>query len=266
MVRMTKQQIQSYKDNGFIKLSNIYSEKELQELSEEYNRIFYKKNNPGMEAAWLGDDMKAAVKNKEYSVHSIHNLQYHSAIFSHALHNPNLLDCLEDVMGTPNILLHHTKAHYKPPRKGAPYLMHQDYHYFPFKKDSMVAVFLHLDKSTPENGGLCVYPGSHKRGPLKDVGVIEKGDAYHYMDQKEWPISGATPINAEFGDIVIFSYLLVHGSYENLSDRPRRMFLIQLMSAEDEPVEDIHKSLGQGWVLRGANDNKKASMAERFLH
>ena len=73
-------------------------------------------------------------------------------------------------MGTEDILLHHTKAHLKPPGTGAPFPMHQDYGYFPFKNDSMVAAFVHLDDSDPNNGGLAVYPGSHKHGPLEDKG------------------------------------------------------------------------------------------------
>lgn len=44
-----------------------------------------------------------------------------------------------------------------------------------------MAVFVHLDAANPENGGLFVYPGSHKLGPLEDVGAKE-GD-YHYVDQ-----------------------------------------------------------------------------------
>lgn len=268
MVRLTNEQKQFWKENGFFKLSNILTNKELEVISKEYDRIFRLKNNPGMEAAWEGKEMKEAAKTQDYSVYSIHNLQFHSAIFSQFLHNNNLLEALEDLMGTPNILLHHTKAHDKPPGKGAPYLMHQDYHYFPFKKHSMVAAFLCLDQSDPSNGGLCVYPGSHKNGPLEDVG--HKGDGidhiYHYQDPKKYPLEKATPIVCEPGDIVVFSYLLLHGSYKNTSDRHRRMFLIQLMSAEDEPVEETHKSPGQGWVLRGCNDNRKAVMAERFLH
>ena len=46
----------------------------------------------------------------------------------------------------------------------------------------MIAAFVNIDDSSPENGGLAVYPGSHKLGPLEDVGVIEKGEAYHYVD------------------------------------------------------------------------------------
>ncbi|GBP92484.1 Phytanoyl-CoA dioxygenase, peroxisomal [Eumeta japonica] len=266
MGRLTAQEKQFYKDNGYIKLSNIFTEEEMDEICTEYERIFTLKNNPGMEAAWEGNDVKKLAKDNQISVHSVHNLQYHSAVFSIALHNKNLLDALEDIMETPNILLHHTKAHDKPPGRGAPYPMHQDYHYFPFKKHSMVAAFLHVDDSTPENGGLCVYPGSHKLGPLEDHGVVTETQAYHYVDPKKYPVEKATPICGKRGDIVVFSYLLLHGSYLNLSDRHRRMFLIQLMSAEDEPVSDIHKSLGQGWVLRGRNDHRRATMAERFLH
>jgi phytanoyl-CoA hydroxylase len=56
----------------------------------------------------------------------------------------------------------------KPPGEGAPFPMHQDYHYFPYEKDSMVAIFIHLDDTDVENGGLAVFPGSHKTGPLQD--------------------------------------------------------------------------------------------------
>ena len=56
---------------------------------------------------------------------SVHNLQMHSAPFTKILQHDKMLDALEDIMGTSNIALHHTKAHVKPPGKGAPYLMHQ---------------------------------------------------------------------------------------------------------------------------------------------
>ena len=56
----------------------------------------------------------------------------------------------------------------KPPGEGAPFPMHQDYHYFPYLNDSMVAIFIHLDDTNVENGGLAVFPGSHKLGPLAD--------------------------------------------------------------------------------------------------
>ena len=38
---------------------------------------------------------------------------------------------------------------------------------------------------------------------------------FHYIDQNQFKLTEATAINAKKGDVVIFSYLLVHGSYIN---------------------------------------------------
>lgn len=189
----------------------------------------------------------------------------HSGVFTKLITNEKLLDALEDVLETSDILLHHTKAHVKPPEKGAPYLMHQDYPYFPHKNHTMLAVFLHLDDTTPENGGLAIYPGSQKLGPLPDrVLIDDNGDSYHYVDPDKYPLSNATPISAKKGEIIMFSYLLLHGSYLNLSSRPRRMFLMQVRAADDEPIKDVHKSPCQGLVLRGKNTLRSANMLNRF--
>jgi hypothetical protein len=40
-------------------------------------------------------------------------IQFHSAVFTRLLLNEKLLDAVEDLMDSPNIVLHHTKAHLK---------------------------------------------------------------------------------------------------------------------------------------------------------
>ena len=65
------------------------------------------------------------------------------------------------------------------------------------------------------------------------------------------------------GDIVIFSYLLVHGSFQNISTKTRKMFLIQLASADDIPISNMHKSPCAGMVLRGKNNHITANLNER---
>ncbi|XP_046971364.1 phytanoyl-CoA dioxygenase, peroxisomal-like [Vanessa cardui] len=262
MVRLTKEQIQFYKDNGYVHLKKLIKDDELQKLSKEYDDLFRRKNQAKTESSWVGSDDSFRESDSPYTVKGIHNLQMHHAVFGKLLYNDDLLDALEDVMGTKNIVLHHTKAHFKPPEKGASYPMHQDYPYFPYEKDSMVAAFVHLDDSNPENGGLFVYPGSHKLGPLEDFGPKE-GSSFHYVDQKKYPIERATPVIAEAGDVVIFSYFLIHGSTPNNSTRPRRMFLAQLADAHDRPIGGEPGQPGRGWVLRGVNLDRDATVANR---
>lgn len=68
MVRLTKEQIKFFQDNGYIQISNVFSDKEIDTIVNEYSRIFALKNNAGMEAAWLGDDMRKTANEKPYSV------------------------------------------------------------------------------------------------------------------------------------------------------------------------------------------------------
>ncbi|XP_049877604.1 phytanoyl-CoA dioxygenase, peroxisomal-like [Pectinophora gossypiella] len=262
MVRLTAEQKKFYNDNGYIVVKNVISEKELSRLSEEYDKLFARKNQEKMESSWVGSDENDRKSDSTHTVKGIHNLQYHHAVFGKVLYNDALLDAVQDVMGTENIVLHHTKAHLKPPEKGAAYPMHQDYHYFPYEKDSMVAAFIHLDAASPENGGLFVFPGSHKLGPLEDVGAKEGN--FHYVDQKKYPLEKATPVIADRGDVVIFSYLLVHGSSPNCSTRTRRMFLVQLAAAEDNPLGVQQMRPAQGLLLRGVNLQRDATISKRF--
>jgi len=244
----TKEQQEFYEKNGYIILKNVIKPSDLETLSQEYDELFSTKHDDNLEATW-GGDWKAD-KDKGLQVFSIHNLQMHSAAFTKLLLNEDILDACEATMGSHNIILHHTKAHVKPPGKGSPFPMHQDYHYFPYKNDSMIACFICLDASDRENGGLAIMPGSHKLGPQEDVSTHP---GYHFLDKDKFPIENAEEVKNEKGDVIIFSYLTIHGSYDNLSDRTRRMYLIQFASADDEALNDFHVSPGRGTMLRGRN-------------
>jgi ectoine hydroxylase-related dioxygenase (phytanoyl-CoA dioxygenase family) len=123
--------------------------------------------------------------------------------------------------------------------------MHQDYPYFPHRDHSMIAAILHFDDAPADRGCVCVYPGTHKLGPLPAEG------SDHHVAGDAYPIDGATLIEAEAGDAIFFHYLLVHGSGINRSSEPRTTLLIQMRDPADEPLSDRHASRGQGMMLAG---------------
>lgn len=52
---LTPEQKRFWQDNGYIKLSNIYSSKEMNEISDVYDELFERKhreNLAGLESAW----------------------------------------------------------------------------------------------------------------------------------------------------------------------------------------------------------------------
>ncbi|MBI1927622.1 phytanoyl-CoA dioxygenase family protein [Candidatus Poribacteria bacterium] len=249
---LTPEQIQFYKDNGYLLVEKVFTAEEIDECVRETDAMFERVQQSGrrLEATWGGKWREAQIPKEELgktSVLSIHNMQYHSAVFTRMLVHPKLTEVLADLIG-PNVQLHHTKLHVKPPEKGSPFPLHQDYDYFPHEKDTMTAAVIHLEDATVESGCLCVLPGSHKLGPL---GHQHEGS--HYLSPDEYPIEKATPCPAKAGDVLLFTYLTVHGSYLNRTHKPRRIALFQFRSPTDRPLKDVHVSPGQGMMVRGIN-------------
>lgn len=68
---LTSEQKQFWKENGYIKLTNVYTLKEMNEISDAYNELFERKhreNLAGLESAWVGEDMKKAAGYINYTV------------------------------------------------------------------------------------------------------------------------------------------------------------------------------------------------------
>src|SRR5205823_13413292 len=87
-------------------------------------------------AAW-GSAKEAVAGAENTVVLHCHNVQFFSAAFTRLLTDPRLVDPAAEIIGSPNVQLHHTKMFIKPPEKGAPFPMHQDYPYFPHDRNTM---------------------------------------------------------------------------------------------------------------------------------
>jgi ectoine hydroxylase-related dioxygenase (phytanoyl-CoA dioxygenase family) len=245
--------VEFYRHNGYVLARGVFRSEEVATMQREIEALFERAEAAGrnVEATWSGEWREAAgiggATATATKVDSIHNLQNHSALFTRLLVDPRLTDRAAQLIG-PNIQLHHTKLHNKPPAIGSPFPMHQDYPYFPHEADSMIAAVLHVDDATVENGCLCVVPGSHKLGPIQ-----HRHEGSFYLPLDEWPQERAVAVEATAGDVLFFGYCMVHGSYVNRSDRSRRILLVQMRSPSDHPLNNAHRSPGQGTMLRGIN-------------
>jgi ectoine hydroxylase-related dioxygenase (phytanoyl-CoA dioxygenase family) len=225
---LSKQQIQTMRDEADALLDRI--------RSAQRDHSFF----------WRGGFVSQEDR-KELDVDGVHDPQFHSAAFSRLLVECDaVLDAVVELIG-PNIQLHHTKLIAKPPGVGAPFPMHQDAPYFPHENHSMLAAMFHFDDATIENGCLRVVPGSHRLGMLST-----QVDGL-YLDPSQYRLEDATPCEVEAGDVVIFSYLTIHGSGRNESSKPRRNWLVQMRAADDLPTVECHHSRGQGMMLRGVD-------------
>jgi ectoine hydroxylase-related dioxygenase (phytanoyl-CoA dioxygenase family) len=155
-------------------------------------------------------------------------------------HDPRLLDIAKAVLG-PAAVPYHATLFEKSPDANWLVVWHQDtalplcerlersgwghwsikeginYAHAPASALSKVlALRLHLDDSTNENGPLRVLAGTHNRGVLSD-------DTLHDLSQQIAPVDCV----AASGGIVAMRPLLVHSSSKSLNDAQRRILHVE---------------------------------------
>ena len=252
---LSADEISFYRDNGYLLVEGLLDPEEAALFRQEAHDLIQRVLEFDERVRFEGWKSSAKITDLPRELLHCHNVQYHSAAFSRLISDPRLTDRVADLIG-PNIQLHHTKLFIKPPETGAPFPMHQDVPYFLHEKHSMMSATIHFDDAPVERGCIRVVPGSHKLGQLQHLAEGE----YH-LPLDEYPLQEATPCPARAGDVLLFSYLTIHGSAPNTSDSPRTSLLVQMRDPTDMPVEQTHLSRGQGVMLRGVDPLANASPA-----
>jgi phytanoyl-CoA hydroxylase len=247
---LSREDIDFYRESGYVLVRGMFTpdeaamyRKECHDLAERLS----KKAN--MDATW-GSARAAVAEAANTVILHCHNVQFYSAAFSKLIVDDRFTSAAAAVIGSDNVQLHHTKMFIKPPEKGSPFPMHQDAPYFPHERHSMMAAIVHFDDAPLEKGCLRVVPGSHKQGILQHDGA---GNWHLPFDK--YPIEDSVPLPAKAGDVLLFSYLTIHGSGINTSSEARTTLLVQMRDPEDTPTEKTHESRGQGMMLRGIDPN-----------
>jgi phytanoyl-CoA hydroxylase len=246
LTSLTREEVEFYQENGYLHVPSVFTSEEAALFREEAHalaRRLVETHAPGVVGEGWGSGKKVTDLPREL-LHC-HNVQFHSALFSRLIVDPRFTDRVAHLIG-PNIQLHHTKMFIKPPEKGAPFPMHQDYPYFPHELDTMMAAIIHFDDAPLEKGCVRVVPGSHKFGPLEHL-----REGGHHLPAERFPVAEATPLPARAGDVLLFTYLTIHGSGLNTSSEARTTLLVQMRDPTDHPLVLTHLSRGQGMMLRG---------------
>jgi phytanoyl-CoA hydroxylase len=130
----------------------------------------------------------------------------------------------------------------KPAQGGRGIAIHQDSHYLPNEPNTLMACWLAFTDTDPDNGGLCVVPGSHRGGlrPARKNEDSAEHAAWETVypmrdpDGREWEqrmfsfqVADLDPnelarLTVPAGGGVFFTGMTIHGSFSNQSaDRPR---------------------------------------------
>lgn len=249
-----------FRENGYYLARGVYAPDEVAALERDFDRIVAQiaESGENINARWGGAEMRRIEERQGGGANTqilhTHNVQQFSAVWLSALLQPRFLEVAGAILG-PDVVLHHTKLFQKPPEKGSPFPMHQDWTYFPTVKDTMMAGVIHVSAATNELGCLRVYPGSHRLGRAE--GTSGQGESELL---ERYPLEGATILEAEPGDVVFFHYFTLHGSRPNTSSQTRKTVLVQLYAGDDR-AEEGNGHPDERLALRGWNHHSTRSRA-----
>ena len=252
MTSLTEHQKQFYKENGYLHVPRVFDAQTILRLSDELDWIYssWADHNAAWEGPWR-DQYLSDEERQTATLIAINDMHLHSDIWNRATGDPRLVNLLGDLLG-PNVELHHTTLHAKPPETGSPFPLHQDNAFFAHERPAFINAIIHIDDSPEEAGCLRFVPGSHLLGPLTHI-----RDGAPHLPTDRYSLSDTVPAPAEAGDVVFFCLWTVHGSDINRTDLPRRVVRMGYRDPANPQADGF--ALGQyGWMVSGRRPKMEA--------
>jgi len=177
--------------------------------------------------------------------------------FHDLLWNPAFTMAARCLLGGP-VRFWHDQLFCKPARSGGVVAWHQDYSYWTRTKPmAHLSCWIGLDDSTRENGCVHYVPRSHRWDLLPITGLAGDMNAIQtVLTAEQRKQFNPIPIELKKGDCSFHHPLMVHGSFENVTDRPRRGAVINVFrdgvrSASDEPLLEGVPPIPAGQIMGG---------------
>src|SRR5258705_2632088 len=252
--RLNDDQIEFYREHGYLACVRLLKEEQIEALKDEVIELVDPKH-PGNSLLYQFNSNESADPQK---------------ILFHALGAWRIAPGLHDILWHPAftvaasqllegaVRFWHDQIFYKPAHHGGVVLWHQDYSYWTRTQPmAHLSCWIGLDDSTRENGCINYVPGSHRWNLLPRVDFANDMDAIRdALTPEQRRQFKPVAIELKRGECAFHHPLMVHGSYENRTDTPRRAVVLNVfrdgvMSASDAPPLEGVPAVPAGQQMSG---------------
>jgi hypothetical protein len=237
--RVSVEQYRTFREQGFLVIKGLVPPDDVQVMNDYMDDMLAGRVTLDGAIVIKGFGLRPESRDDWARAHMLHRI---SAMHERFLLHPRVLDALEALIG-PDVLALQSMLFFKRPGQvGQGY--HQDSYYIPSFPDTLCGAWQAMTPATLENGCLWfakgsqhepVYPDKHGGGAalstnLADLGTIENPS---HNDLSINTVSrivekykdSLVPVEADPGDVVFFGGHIIHWSYSNRSDIPRRSYV-----------------------------------------
>jgi ectoine hydroxylase-related dioxygenase (phytanoyl-CoA dioxygenase family) len=252
--RLSDEQVRFYRDHGYIAGVRMLTEAQVDVLRDELNQL----TDPSNQANHLF-----------YEYHSNESPDPATTLF-HALGAWRIAAAFHDLLWNPAftvpasqllegpVRFWHDQLFCKPAHHGGVVAWHQDYSYWTRTEPmAHLSCWIGLDDSTRENGCVHYVPGSHRWSLLPITGLTGDMEAIKdVLNDEQKAAFKPVAIELKKGEASFHHPLMIHASYENRTDRPRRATVINVFrdgvkSASNAPLLEGVPAIAAGGKIDG---------------
>ena len=238
---LTQEQIKHFEEKGYVSGIKLLEEDQVDQLKDELKEII-DPDHPAHHLLYEFHTNEAEDPDR-IIFHSLGHWRMTPG-FHDVLWDPVFVRIASQLLGGKAVRFWHDQLFLKPAKHGGVVAWHQDYSYWTRTKPMQhLTAWVGLDDATIENGCLHYMPGSHKWGLIEKPSLTGDmmGIAEYLSEDQTKALETTIPIELKKGYATFHHPLLVHGSFENNSDQPRRAFVLNVFadgtcSDSDEPL------------------------------
>jgi ectoine hydroxylase-related dioxygenase (phytanoyl-CoA dioxygenase family) len=253
--RLSDQQIAHFHQFGYVSGIRVVDEQTVSDLRDQLTELF-DPNHRGKEL-WHEYHSNESADPDKTLFHALGAWRIKPAFHDLLWNLAWLIPASQLLEGS--VRFWHDQLFCKPAQHGGNVAWHQDYSYWTRTKPlAHLTCWVGLDKVDQENGCLHYIPSSHNWDLLPSTGLAGDMDAIRsVLDDTQWEqFQNPVPIELEAGECTFHHPLMVHGSFANESDRPRRGTVINVVrdgveSYTDDPLLNGVPVVPKGQPLGG---------------
>lgn len=235
--RLTPEQIQFFRDNGYIKLPNVLPADALAFYGDEITRQVQALNTLKLPMAQRTTYQKAFLQ--------IENLWTKSAIVKEFVMGRRLGRIAAELMGARGVRLYHDQALYKEASGGfTPW--HADQYYWPLASPLTCTAWIPLQPVPAEMGPLAFSVGSHRVPMGRDLEISDASEQKisKLLLAKKLPLDDAP---FALGEVSFHSGWTFHRAGPNISAAPRRVMTVIYMEQDMRLQQPKNQSQQNDW-------------------
>ncbi|NND35264.1 MAG: phytanoyl-CoA dioxygenase family protein [Saprospiraceae bacterium] len=241
--KLSREQVQFFDEYGYLSNIKLLDEEHIAQLLDELKQIA-EPDHPGHHLFYQFDSNESSDPNTVL-FHSLGHWRITPG-FHDVLWNPAFVVAASQLLGDVAIRFWHDQLFCKPAKHGGVVAWHQDYSYWTRTKSMQhLTCWVGLDDASIDNGCLYYVPGSHRWGLLEKPELAGEMDGLkQFLTEDQLADFKAVPIEMKKGHGAFHHPLMVHGSYENRSERARRAFVLNVFA--DGTYSDSNDPLLEG--------------------